>query len=92
MKNLENKAIIITGAAMGLGLAAAKELAARGANLTLVDYNEKGLADAKVLISKEHLGVKIITVAAPTCTVGSAPAMERPREMLWTIQQSSSGP
>lgn len=64
MKNLENKAIIITGAAMGLGLAAAKELAARGANLTLVDYNEKGLADAKVLISKEHLGVKIITVAA----------------------------
>ena len=64
MKNLENKAIIITGAAMGLGLAAAKELAARGANLTLVDYNEKGLADAKVLISKEHPGVKIITVAA----------------------------
>lgn len=32
MKNLENKTIIITGAAMGLGLAAAKELAARGAN------------------------------------------------------------
>jgi NAD(P)-dependent dehydrogenase (short-subunit alcohol dehydrogenase family) len=27
MKNLENKIIIITGAAMGLGLAAAKELA-----------------------------------------------------------------
>lgn len=39
MKNFENKAVIITGAAMGLGLAAAKELASRGANLTLVDYN-----------------------------------------------------
>ena len=44
MKNFENKAIIITGAAMGLGLAAAKELASRGANLTLVDYNEKNFA------------------------------------------------
>jgi len=35
MKNFENKTIIITGAAMGLGLAAAKELAAQGANLAL---------------------------------------------------------
>lgn len=52
MKNLENKAIIITGAAMGLGLAAAKELAAMGANLTLVDYNEKSLHEAKDEISK----------------------------------------
>ena len=41
MKSLENKVIIITGAAMGLGLAAAKELAASGAHLTLVDYKEK---------------------------------------------------
>ena len=36
MKNLEYKVNIITGAAMGLGLAAAKELAALGANFTLV--------------------------------------------------------
>ena len=64
MKNLENKVIIITGAAMGLGLAAAKELAARGANLTLVDYNEKSLAEAKDEISKQFPGNKIITVVA----------------------------
>jgi len=38
--NLKEKSIIITGAAMGLGLAAAKELAGRGAHLTLVDFNE----------------------------------------------------
>ena len=47
MKNLENKVIIITGAAMGLGFATAKELASKGANLTLVDYNEKSLENAR---------------------------------------------
>lgn len=64
MKNLENKAIIITGAAMGLGLAAAKELASRAANLALVDYNEKSLLDAKAELNKEFPGAKIITVVA----------------------------
>lgn len=61
---MKNKVIIITGAAMGLGLAAAKELASKGANLVLVDYNEKGLADAKSEISKEFSDVKIINVVA----------------------------
>ena len=35
MNQSENKAIIITGAAMGLGLAAARELASKGIHLTL---------------------------------------------------------
>lgn len=61
---MENKVIIITGAGMGLGYAAAKELASKGANLVLVDYNEKGLSDAKAEISKEFPDVKIITVVA----------------------------
>jgi NAD(P)-dependent dehydrogenase (short-subunit alcohol dehydrogenase family) len=64
MKKFENKAIIITGAAMGLGLATAKELAAQGANLALVDYNEKSLNEAKDGLSKQFPGVKIITVKA----------------------------
>jgi NAD(P)-dependent dehydrogenase (short-subunit alcohol dehydrogenase family) len=64
MKNLENKTIIITGAAMGLGLATAKELASRGANLTLVDYNEKSLLEAKAEISKEFPDGKVVTVVA----------------------------
>ncbi|HSB93668.1 MAG TPA: glucose 1-dehydrogenase [Flavitalea sp.] len=64
MKKLENKVIIITGAAMGLGLATAKELAAQGAQLTLVDYNEKSLEAAKDDISKQFPGVKIKTVVA----------------------------
>src|SRR5687767_6355691 len=64
MKNFENKMIVITGAAMGLGFAAAKELAARGANLTLVDYNEKSLEEAKAEIQKEYTLTKILTVVA----------------------------
>jgi NAD(P)-dependent dehydrogenase (short-subunit alcohol dehydrogenase family) len=64
MKNLENKVIIITGAAMGLGLAAAKELASRGANLTLVDYNKDSLESAKQELNKEFSNVKIVTVVA----------------------------
>lgn len=61
---MKNKVIIITGAAMGLGLAAAKELASKGANLTLVDYNEASLAQAKQEISQAFPDVKIITVVA----------------------------
>ncbi|MCF0040347.1 glucose 1-dehydrogenase [Dyadobacter fanqingshengii] len=64
MKNFENKTIIITGAAMGLGLAVAKELAMRGANLTLVDYNQQSLSEAKDEISRDFPDNKIITVVA----------------------------
>jgi NAD(P)-dependent dehydrogenase (short-subunit alcohol dehydrogenase family) len=64
MKSLDNKVIIITGAAMGLGLAAAKELASQGARLALVDYNEKSLLQAKDEISKQFPSVKIVTVIA----------------------------
>jgi NAD(P)-dependent dehydrogenase (short-subunit alcohol dehydrogenase family) len=64
MKKSDNKVVIITGAAMGLGLATAKELASRGINLTLVDYNEKSLAEAKAEISRLYPTIKIHTVVA----------------------------
>jgi NAD(P)-dependent dehydrogenase (short-subunit alcohol dehydrogenase family) len=60
--SLKGKSIIITGAAMGLGLAAAKELASQGANLTLVDFNEKSLTDAVREIRQEFSSVKIVSV------------------------------
>lgn len=64
MKNSENKVVIITGAAMGLGLAVAKELASREFNLALVDYNAGSLEDAKMEINKEYPSAKILTIVA----------------------------
>jgi NAD(P)-dependent dehydrogenase (short-subunit alcohol dehydrogenase family) len=64
MKKLENKVIVITGAAMGLGLAAAKEAAKQGAMLSLIDYNEKALDEAKQNILNECPQAKVITVVA----------------------------
>ena len=60
--SLKTKSIIITGAAMGLGLATAKELASRGSDLTLVDFNEKSLATAVKDLKREYPSVKIVSV------------------------------
>lgn len=61
---MKNKTIIITGAAMGLGLATAKELASKGANLVLVDYNENSLKEVSADLQIEYPNIKIITVTA----------------------------
>ena len=54
---MKTKSVIVTGAAMGLGLAAAKELASKGTNLSLVDFNEQALLKAKEEIQKAQSGV-----------------------------------
>lgn len=64
MSQSTNKVVIITGAAMGLGLAAAKEMAARGTSLALVDYNQNALEQAKAEIQKEAPNAEIITLVA----------------------------
>jgi NAD(P)-dependent dehydrogenase (short-subunit alcohol dehydrogenase family) len=61
---MKDGVIIITGAAMGLGLAAAREFASRGAHLALVDYNRDSLESARKGIEKEFAGVKTIAVTA----------------------------
>lgn len=64
MSSFQGKTIIVTGAGMGLGLATAKILAQRGANLSLVDYNEEALSKAKHEIISENPEVNVITVVA----------------------------
>jgi NADPH-dependent 2,4-dienoyl-CoA reductase/sulfur reductase-like enzyme len=44
--DIKDKVIVITGGAQGLGLAMAKEFAAKGAKLALVDLNEEPMAAA----------------------------------------------
>lgn len=64
MNSLQGKIIIITGAAMGLGLATAKELAARGAHLVLVDYNEKSLTEAEQELATQFPDSRLLSVVA----------------------------
>ena len=47
--DIKDKVIVITGGAQGLGLAMAKEFAAKGAKLALVDLNEEPMAGARVI-------------------------------------------
>ncbi len=61
---MKDNVIIITGGASGLGYATALELAAKGANITLVDYNPEALKTAKTEIEKEFPGVQLLTVVA----------------------------
>ena len=64
MSIFKDKTIIITGAAMGLGLAASKAVAVKGANLSIVDYNAEALEKAKAEIQSVAPSAKIITIVA----------------------------
>ncbi|MHC0447616.1 glucose 1-dehydrogenase [Flavobacterium sp. 3-218] len=64
MSIFKDKTIIITGAAMGLGLAASKAVALKGANLSIVDYNAEALEKAKAEIQSVAPNAKIITIVA----------------------------
>lgn len=64
MKKLEGKVIVITGAAMGLGLATAVESAREGAKLVLVDYNESALGAAKAQLTTDFANIEAITITA----------------------------
>ena len=57
----DNKVALVTGAAMGMGLATAKAFAEAGAAVVLADHNEQALRDATdALTSAGHrvLGVR----------------------------------
>lgn len=60
MKTFENKVALVTGAAMGLGLATAKAFAEAGASVVLADYDEKAVNTAAKELSDE--GYKTLAI------------------------------
>ena len=64
MKKFEGKTVVVTGAAVGLGYAAAENLAAMGANLSLIDYNEETLKEAKQKLSQKFPDIKVLAIVA----------------------------
>ncbi|HEY7220216.1 MAG TPA: SDR family oxidoreductase [Candidatus Binatia bacterium] len=58
MKQLRGKKALVTGAASGIGRAIALELASQGADLYLIDVDEKGLA--RVASEAKTRGVEVI--------------------------------
>lgn len=63
-KRFEDKVIIITGAASGLGQDTAVRVASEGAKLVLVDLNEEALKETESLIKKESSDAELLTVKA----------------------------
>jgi 3-oxoacyl-[acyl-carrier protein] reductase len=60
--DLKGKAIVVTGAAQGLGLSMAASLSSEGANVALVDIDQAKLKDAANLCAKSGAKVKDYTV------------------------------
>ncbi|MCC8188283.1 MAG: SDR family oxidoreductase [Bacteroides sp.] len=64
MKILNDKSILITGAAGGLGFATSRECLSYGAHLTLVDHDEAVLDQAIQTLTQEYPEAKILKVIA----------------------------
>ena len=61
MKQLKGKKVIVTGGAMGIGLAVCKRLAAEGCDLTIWDLNEQALETAGEQLDTYGVGVHLYT-------------------------------
>ncbi|TIC88229.1 SDR family oxidoreductase [Nocardioides sp. GY 10113] len=80
----ENKVVVVTGAAQGIGEAYARALAAEGASVVVADLNEE--AGAKVAASINEGGGRAIFVACDVSSAESAGALvERTVEELGGI-------
>ena len=62
-KDFENKVVIVTGAAAGIGKAIARRIASGGAKVLLVDYNEAKLNEALEGIKKDFGGSAAVFAA-----------------------------
>ncbi len=68
---------LVAGAAEGLGAAYARELAARGLDLVLLDLNREGLADlARELSDEVHVTTRVVDLATPDLLDEVAPLLD----------------
>lgn len=64
LNRFEDKVVLITGAASGLGQDAAVRIASEGAKLVLVDLNEEALKETEELIKKDSSDAEVLTITA----------------------------
>ena len=74
MKRFEDKSVLVTGAASGIGLATAMRLAQEGASVVLADINAEGAQQAAAHIAATH-GVKAIGIAFDAASVEACAAL-----------------
>ena len=67
MKDFENKVVIVTGAASGIGRAAALGFAEQGASVVAADINEAGVQETAASIGDHALAVKVDVADAQSC-------------------------
>ena len=63
MRRLDDRVVVITGAASGIGRALAREFAAAGARLALADVDTKGLRETAALAGAERCLTAVVDVA-----------------------------
>src|SRR5262245_1559074 len=68
MRLLENRVALITGAASGIGAAAARRFAAEGASLVLLDVAERPLGELAAEIGSDRALAKVVDVADEDAT------------------------
>lgn len=92
-KRFAGQGAIITGGAAGIGLAAAKRLAAEGARVSLWDMDEAALAKAKGEIGAEtHIAAIDVTAADAVMAAAEASAAALGRVDILVASAGISGP
>jgi len=67
MNDFQGKVVIVTGAAGGIGRAAAVQFAQQGARVTVADINEEGAGETAALIGEKALAVQVDVADANSC-------------------------
>ncbi len=78
--NFQNKSVLVTGAASGIGLETVKAFLQCGADVYMADYNENELALQVSTLRNEYPGQKIISVAAD---ITNEEQVKKIPEIIW---------